>query len=556
MKNEYIEDEEDNLLLKDLESTVIIKNNNFNYNKINLVSEAAHWDDNNIHNENYTKNTNNYKKEFSRNFNRNQYISVINKKLSFYESQKTRNYYAIILISFCIGISLISDLAVQYYLKQELKQEPSSVSQILSIAQIPWVLKPAFGLLTDLVPVFGYRRKIYLFFSGSLSAISWYLLAYFTSELIAATMLLFIINCCSSFASVIGEGLIIELSQIPGTSKEERNNYISTYFLFEYSGLLISSLLKGYLMETVTINTIFLITSILSCLYILAAVISQEKKCIISFKKRDNILNELNMNDNNLNFSYFSIASKNTIHKSNLIIEFFRFLSNKWILVPCLLLIVFNITPNYNDAFFYYLIDELKMKPSCFGLITFYSTLATLFAILIYQKFFVHCGFKKLIIISIILSFVFSYSCLIIVKRENLRYDIPDYWLVILNNSISSILGELIILPMLSVACVLCPTNLEATVYSLFISSLSIGQTFANFFGALLTDYYEIDSNNYNNLGSLIMISNLIIILPLPFILFISAEYFCPEDNAEVKICQSKLEDSFDEFYFKQKTLL
>ena len=82
------------------------------------------------------------------------------------------------------------------------------------------------------------------------------------------------------------------------------------------------------------------------------------------------------------------------------------------------------------------------------------------------------------------------------------------------------------LLPLLSMACVLCPRNMEGTVFSVFMSSLNFGGIMSNLFGSFLTSYLGITSVNYDNIGCLILIANIMSLLPLPLLLCIGDKYF------------------------------
>lgn len=62
-----------------------------------------------------------------------------------------------------IGLSKVS---IQYYMKDEQKLQPSEAQIYLGLIQIPWIIKPLWGLLTDVVPISGYRRRPYFVFAG------------------------------------------------------------------------------------------------------------------------------------------------------------------------------------------------------------------------------------------------------------------------------------------------------------------------------------------------------------------------------------------------------
>jgi hypothetical protein len=63
------------------------------------------------------------------------------------------------------GLGQVGGLIAQplsYYLKQEQGWTPSQVSAYLTIFNFPWIIKPVYGVFSDFVPLFGYRRKGYL----------------------------------------------------------------------------------------------------------------------------------------------------------------------------------------------------------------------------------------------------------------------------------------------------------------------------------------------------------------------------------------------------------
>ena len=39
---------------------------------------------------------------------------------------------------------------------------PSPVTAYLTIFYLPWIIEPVYGFVSDFLPLFGYRRKVYL----------------------------------------------------------------------------------------------------------------------------------------------------------------------------------------------------------------------------------------------------------------------------------------------------------------------------------------------------------------------------------------------------------
>jgi len=92
------------------------------------------------------------------------------------------NYIVIILVALTQGFTGLSDLALSYLYKDDLKLEPSTVSKINSFVFIPWILKPIYGLVTDSFPIFGYRRKPYLFIFGFSVMMCWILMSVWVND--------------------------------------------------------------------------------------------------------------------------------------------------------------------------------------------------------------------------------------------------------------------------------------------------------------------------------------------------------------------------------------
>ena len=59
---------------------------------------------------------------------------------------------------------------LKFYLKEGLGLNPAQVSEYLSLLVIPWMIKPIYGLVTDYIPLLGYRRKAWLFLVNLLAA--------------------------------------------------------------------------------------------------------------------------------------------------------------------------------------------------------------------------------------------------------------------------------------------------------------------------------------------------------------------------------------------------
>ncbi|RRT41590.1 hypothetical protein B296_00050882 [Ensete ventricosum] len=60
----------------------------------------------------------------------------------------------------------ISKVATDFYWKDVQMVQPSAAQVYHGIISIPWIVKPLWGLLTDVLPMAGYRRRPYFILSG------------------------------------------------------------------------------------------------------------------------------------------------------------------------------------------------------------------------------------------------------------------------------------------------------------------------------------------------------------------------------------------------------
>ncbi|HLN38845.1 MAG TPA: hypothetical protein VK337_13755, partial [Xanthobacteraceae bacterium] len=63
------------------------------------------------------------------------------------------------------GLGQIGGLIAQplnYYLKASQGWTPVQITGFITLFNLPWIIKPLYGLVSDFVPLFGYRRKSYL----------------------------------------------------------------------------------------------------------------------------------------------------------------------------------------------------------------------------------------------------------------------------------------------------------------------------------------------------------------------------------------------------------
>src|SRR6202166_1636007 len=79
-------------------------------------------------------------------------------------------FFALVYVVEGLGqvVGLIAQ-PLNYYLKEAQGWTPVQITAFVTIFNLPWIIKPLYGLVSDFVPLFGYRRKSYLIVANILA---------------------------------------------------------------------------------------------------------------------------------------------------------------------------------------------------------------------------------------------------------------------------------------------------------------------------------------------------------------------------------------------------
>ena len=109
------------------------------------------------------------------------------------------------------GPSGLFSLPIQYMLRDKLGLDQQQLSYFRSLVLIPWAIKPLYGLLSDFIPIFGYRRRSWYVVASSLGILcSLYL--FFFCDFSQQQLLVFMFGQAASFAmcDVLCDAVMVE----------------------------------------------------------------------------------------------------------------------------------------------------------------------------------------------------------------------------------------------------------------------------------------------------------------------------------------------------------
>ncbi len=406
----------------------------------------------------------------------------------------TPEMIAIVSVYVVRGILNLARLAISFFLKDNLGLSPAEVSVLTGFAVLPWVIKPLFGFFSDSFPIFSYRRRPYLVFSGFLGTASWLALATFVDSTWTATIAILMSSASIAISDVIVDSQVVERAR--EESLANAGSLQSLSWGATALGGLITAYFSGWLLELFTPKTIFAITSVFPLVFSGVAWLIAEKP----IPKRNRAESQLQAN----------VKSQ--------IKQLWQAMRQKRILFPVIFIFLWQSTPGSDSAIFFFVTNELGFKPEFLGRVRLVSSFASLAGVWIFQRFLKTVSFRKIFAWSTVISSVLGMSVLILVTHANRALGIDDYWFSLGDNLILSAIGEIALMPVLVLAARLCPAGIEATFFALIMSIWNLAGFLSYQLGGLLTALLGVTENNFYNLWLLVILTNLSTLLPLPLI--------------------------------------
>ena len=152
------------------------------------------------------------------------------------------------LAYFAEGLSQAGGLIGQplnFYMKEGLGFTTAQVADYLAILSIPWMIKPVYGLVSDYIPLLGYRRKTWLMVVNLCAASGFLWLSGLNDSgtlIVALTLTAF----GTASSDVIIDALMVENGERTGLTARFQG---VQWFWFKISAI-VTALLGGYLAST------------------------------------------------------------------------------------------------------------------------------------------------------------------------------------------------------------------------------------------------------------------------------------------------------------------
>ena len=339
---------------------------------------------------------------------------------------------------------------LRYYLKEVYAWTPLQVTAFFTAFNFPWIIKPIYGLVSDFVPLFGYRRKSYLIIASVLATSS-YLLA---TLIEAPSQLLFALLLTAygmAISSTLCGALLVENGQRFGTSGDFVNQQWLWFNVANMSALLIGGKLVEFLSPASAVHTAALIAAAAPIAVIFGV------SYLVSEERRPANLPELKIAFRGLLTSFKT--------RELWVVGFFLFL--------------YYFSPGFNTPLYYHMTDTLHFSQGYIGMLGAIASAGSIAGALLYCRYLSAMTSKRLLQLSIVLGTISSASFLLLFDEATAAA----------LNFFNGVAAMIALVATLTLAADYCPKRSEGFAFAVLMSVTNLAPSLADNVGSFLYEH-------------------------------------------------------------------
>jgi MFS family permease len=277
------------------------------------------------------------------------------------EIRWTPELFGILLVYFVQGAVGLARLATSFYLKDNLGLGPTQAAALMGLAVIPWTVKPLYGLLSDTLPLAGYRRRPYLLLAGLLGCGAWLGMALGAPTAELALLWMVLASLAVAVGDVIVDSLVVE--RVQGSDWAGTGTLQSLTWGATALGSLLTAYAGGALLAHYPPQVVFGLTALLPMLIALAAWVIEDQP-VASALGWDPLQQQ--------------------------VARVWQALRQPSVFLPLLFVFVWQATPSADVALFYFVTNDLGFGPEFLGQVRLVTSVASLVGVGIFQVYLRH----------------------------------------------------------------------------------------------------------------------------------------------------------------------
>lgn len=394
-------------------------------------------------------------------------------------------------------------VAADYFWKDVHKIQPSQAQFYAGLYSLPWLLKPVWGLLTDVLPVAGFRRRPYLVAAGVIGVGSSAAVGMIGGLPAAAALGCLIgVNLGMAVASVTIDACIARSSM---EVRELAGDLQSLCGFCTSAGALIGYSSSGFVVHHLGPQGALGLLAIPPASILVLGFFLYESRVIT--------------------VPNLSSEKKVLVRVGGAVANMWRTMKCPQIWKPALFIFLsLALSVTTHEGHFYWYTDP-KAGPGFskefVGILYSIGAIASMLGVVIYHKFLKGYPFRNLLFCSQLLYGLSGMMDLFWVLRWNLAFRIPDSFFAVLEESVLRSIQQIRWIPMMVLSTKLCPPGIEGTFFALLMCIDSLGTLFSKWGGGFLIHQLHVTRTNFTNLWLAVLIRNCLRFVTLALIFLV-----------------------------------
>jgi MFS family permease len=357
-------------------------------------------------------------------------------------------FFALVYVVEGLGqiVGLISQ-PLNYYLKEVHGWNPLQVTAFITLFNLPWIIKPVYGLVSDFLPLFGYRRKSYLIIANIAATVGylWVTQLNAPGDLALALML-------TAYAMAISSTLCGAVLVENGQRLKESGAFVNQQWLWFNIAAMIAAVVGGQLVQHLTpsnaLHAAAAIIAVAPCAVIVGTLyLVPEKKTRIDLAGMKNTLRGL--------VTAFR-------HRELWIVAMFMFL--------------YYFSPGLSTPLYFYMTDDLGFSQGYIGILGSINAAGWVVGALLYRRFFGNLTLKNLLNLSIAFGTIAGLAYLFLWNETAAAF-------ISFGGGFA---GMLTTVATLTLAADYCPPRAEGFSFAVLMSIINLANTLADNVGSFL----------------------------------------------------------------------
>lgn len=261
---------------------------------------------------------------------------------------------------------------LNYYLKQVHGWTAVQITAFLTVFNLPWFFKPLYGIVSDFVPLFGYRRKSWLLLANAAAAV-----AYFTVMAAGAPDALLVLLLAAIYGmaivSALSGAVLVEYGQKLGAS----SRFVNQQWVWFNVAAVATSILGGVLVQWLTPLNALHAAALIAGVTPLAAIV-----CTLTLIHEPR--NPISLDGMKLGFASLLSAVKSR---------------QLWVLGGFLFFFYFS--PGIDTPLYFFMTDRLKFSQAFIGVLNSVQAIGAIAAGIIYALYLRDLAMRVMLYFSI-----------------------------------------------------------------------------------------------------------------------------------------------------------